>query len=187
MHRIVMLAAALCAVAACTPAPGIAVVDLQAVARALGRDDAMSQQVGAVNDTLRQQLRNAAERLRDELQAEQDALGGGATDDARTRFDQLLAEANRRLEETQRAALLRSSQFQQAVVNDFRREVAAIARGIADRRAIPAVLSSDASLLWYDSALDITDEVIAEMRALSRAGGLPSPAADTPPRDGGEP
>jgi Skp family chaperone for outer membrane proteins len=178
--------ATLVGLAGCAPAPGLAVVDLEAVARALGRDDAMTQQVNVVNESLRLQLREAAERLREELQAEQDAIGDDASESDQARFEQLLAEANRRLEDTQRAALMRSTQFRQAVVSDFRREVVIVAREIAARSDIPAVLSSDASLLWYDRALDITDEVIAEMRARSREPAPATGAAGSGAQDAGD-
>ncbi|MEO0973537.1 MAG: OmpH family outer membrane protein [Pseudomonadota bacterium] len=159
--------------AGCTPPPApIAVIDLQVIARALGRDDVMSQQITVVNETLRQQLQSAAEQLREQLQAEQDALGDDATDEDQQRFDQLLSTANQRLEESQRTVQLRSSQFQQAVVADFRREVTAIAREIAASEGAQAVLlSTNTSLLWYDSTIDITEEVIARMRERDKQGG----------------
>jgi Skp family chaperone for outer membrane proteins len=168
--------------AACSRPPAVAVVDLEAVARALGRDDAMTRQVQTLDETLRLQLREAAELLREELQAERDALGEEASETQRARFERLLAEANGRLEESQRVALLRSSRFREDVVQGFRREVAGIARQIAARHHIPAVLSSDASLLWFDASLDITDEVIAEMRERARVeatgtGEITGPAA----------
>lgn len=165
------------------PPASVAVIDLDAVARALGRDDVINAQVTEVNRSLRAQLLERSEEMRAQLQTQRDALGDEAGEDALEDFQQALRSANDQFDRIQRSAVARSRQVRDALVVGFRQEVAQVARDVARGRGVRAVLSSDASLLWYEPSLDLTDEVIAEMRARGRgAAGAPVPA----PGDAGE-
>jgi Skp family chaperone for outer membrane proteins len=184
--------ASLALLAGCEPQGGnraaVAIIDLDAVARALGRDDVIAQQINIANQQLAGQLGQVATDLQQQVQArrdEYDVIG----DEAEQELQQLTAVANQRLQQTQQLAQQRSAQFQQAVINAFRNEVSPYAQQIAGERGAVAVITVATPMLWFDSNADITDEVIAEMRraGLERASqpavAAPAPAAtaEAPP------
>ncbi len=173
--------ACLAFLAGCEPQGGgraaVAIIDLDAVARALGRDDVIAQQINQANQQLAGQLGQVATSLQQQVQARRDeyeVIG----DEAEQELQQLTAVANQRLQQTQQLAQQRSAQFRQAVINSFRNEVTPYAQKIATERGAVAVVTVATPMLWFDSNADITDEVIAEMRAagLERAS-QPAPAA----------
>ncbi|MEE4299996.1 MAG: OmpH family outer membrane protein [Pseudomonadales bacterium] len=162
--------ASLVLLAGCEPRSGdraaLAIIDLDAVARALGRDDVIAQQINQANQQLAGELGQVATNLQQQVQARRDAFEV-IGDEAEQELQQLTAAANQRLQQTQQLAQQRSAQFRQAVINSFRSEVTPYAQQIASERGAVAVLTVATPMLWFDSDADITDEVIAEMR---RAG-----------------
>ena len=186
--------ASLALLAGCEPQgssrAAVAIIDLDAVARALGRDDVIAQQINIANQQLAGQLGQVATDLQQQVQArrdEYDVIG----DEAQQELEQLTAVANQRLQQTQQLAQQRSAQFQQAVINAFRNEVSPYASQIATERGAVAVITVATPMLWFDSNADITDEVIAAMRAAGLeqatqpAAAAPAPAptatAEDPP------
>ncbi|MEO0974245.1 MAG: OmpH family outer membrane protein, partial [Pseudomonadota bacterium] len=161
-----MLACLATILAGCVaPPPTVGVVDVPAVARALGRDDLISARVTEVNNSLRTQLVDLSQKMQAELQIQRDALGESASEEALGDFEQTLSRANDEFEKVQRAALVRSRQARDALVSTFRREVVQVAQEVAAARGVSAILTVDASLLWFEPTLDMTDEVIASMRS----------------------
>jgi Skp family chaperone for outer membrane proteins len=153
----------------------VAVIDLDAVARALGRDDVIVQQINQANQQLTSQLGQVATNLQEQVNAEREKYEV-VGDEAEAELQQLTAVANQRLQQTQRLAQQRSAEFRQAVINAFRNEVQPYAREIAEERGASAVITVATPMLWFDSEADITDEVIAAMRAagLENTGGASS-------------
>ena len=187
--------ASLALLAGCEPQgssrAAVAIIDLDAVARALGRDDVIAQQINIANQQLAGQLGQVATDLQQQVQArrdEYDVIG----DEAQQELEQLTAVANQRLQQTQQLAQQRSAQFQQAVINAFRNEVSPYASQIATERGAVAVITVATPMLWFDSNADITDEVIAAMRAAGLeqatqpAAVAPAPAATAEDPPSGE-
>lgn len=185
--RAMLLALVALSVAACdqvgvgggTP---VVIIDLDAVARALGRDDVIVQRINQANQQLTSQLGQVATNLQQQVNAERekyDVVG----DEAEAELQQLTAVANQRLQQTQRLAQQRSAEFRQAVINSFRNEVQPYASEIAQQRGATAVVTVATPMLWFDSEADITDEVIAAMRRAgleNTAGGSGNAAASQP-------
>lgn len=144
---------------------GMAVVDLDMVARAFGHDDAMQNQVNAATQQLSAQLSSIALELQNQLQQELDELGDDPDEEARADFEQRRAVAQQRLQATQLLAQQRADEFRARVINQFRRDIRGVASEVAKERGASVVLTSTTALLWRDDAVDITDEVIAELRS----------------------
>ena len=168
VRKVLATAGVVCAamVAGCQPqggAAGVAIIDLDAIARALGRDDVIAQQINVANQQLAGQLGQVATNLQQQVQArreEYEVIG----DEAEQELQELTAVANQRLQQTQQLAQQRSAQFRQAVINSFRNEVTPYASEIASARGAVAVVTVATPMLWFDAKADITDEVIAAMR-----------------------
>lgn len=143
------------------------VVDLAAVARALGRDDVMTQKLDQARNTLNTQLLKIGEDLEQQLKQKKDELEKASKKDkpaGEKELGEMTRKANAQLKQTQQLARQKASTFRDKLIQDFREEVMDAAGGIAENRGASSVVAAGAHLLWYDSRNDITDEVIGVMR-----------------------
>ncbi len=143
---------------------GVAVVDLNIVAKTLGRDDLIVKNVKSANDNLNQQLEQIATDLRKQLDEEKSKLGEKPSEEEEQQFNQLVQKANNQLNQTKQVAIQKAQQLQNSLVAEFRNEVSNISRKIAQKNGFLTVLAINDGLLWADATVDITSEVIAEMR-----------------------
>lgn len=142
----------------------IAVVDLNLIAKTLGRDDLIVKNVKSANDNLNQQLEKIAADLRQQLDKEKSRLGDKPSKEEEQQFVQLVQKANNQLNQTKQLALQKAQQLQNSLILEFRDEVSRVSREIAQQNGYLTVLALNDSLLWADTTVDITNEVITEMR-----------------------
>lgn len=173
--------------------PQAVVVDLVAVAKALGRDEVMERQLQQARANLNAQLQAIGADLQEQLEEERERLEQAGNEDAPKRLEALTREANLQLRQTRLAANQRAQAYRNELVRSFQEDVRAVARQIAKGRGAQSVVSANAGMLWFDPETDITDEVIADMRARSQEGagteeGSPAPTsrADSPGAGGGD-
>ncbi len=148
----------------------VAVIDLDQLARALGRDDVIAQQINQATQQLSAQLTEVARTLQQELEEERsryEVVG----EEAEKEMQERTQAANVRLQQTQALAQQRAQEFRQAVINNFRAEVMPYASEVARQRGAKAVITVATPMIWYDSSVDITSDVIAKMRAAGHASG----------------
>ena len=151
----------------------VAVMDLQAVAKALGRDDDFKQQLESAGKQLGEQLTQVSSALQNKLREEQAKLGENPTDEARGQLRKMAAEAQRKFQRSQNQARQKARQFQLQLATQFRKDVQPIATEIARARGASVVMLAN-SLMWFEPAIDITADVIGKMRAM----GSSKPAAE---------
>ena len=172
------------------PAPTMAVLDLGAVAKALGRDEVFRQQVEAAGQQLRQQLGELSSNLQTRLREEQAKLGDDPSEEQRQQLQRMLAEAQRQVQQGQLVARQKATEYQAQLAQQFRAEVQPVAAELARERGASGVLLAN-SLLWFEPAVDITGEVIDALRARGAASGAPAlapqGAAPQPGQDGEPP
>lgn len=142
----------------------IAVVDLNRIAKTLGRDDLIVKNVKSASDNLNQQLEKIAADLRKQLNEEKSKLGDKPSKQQEQEFVQLVQKANNQLNQTKQLALQKAQQLQNSLIADFRKEVSHTSRDIAQKNGYLTVIAINDGLLWTDESVDITDEVITEMR-----------------------
>ena len=160
----------------------VAVLDLAAVAKALGRDEIVKQQVQAAGEQLRQQLANFSTELQDKLREQQAKLGSNPSEDERQQLQRQLVEAQRQVQQSQALARQKAVQFQNQLAVQFRNEIQPVAAEIARAQGASAIAMAN-TLMWFDPALDITGAVIDAMRA---KGTAPTLTAPTPSDKSGE-
>ena len=144
------------------------IVDLVAVARALGRDEVMTQKVEQARQLLSEQLVQIGGELEKQLkekEAELDKSTETSKEDSRKQLSQLTQQANLQLKKTQQLANQKAVIYRDNLVNEFRNDVMTVAENIAHQQQAVAVYVAGSNLLWYSSSIDITDEVIGLMRA----------------------
>lgn len=142
----------------------VAVVDIDMVAKAFSHDDTIQAQVNAANQQLSQQLSSVALDLQNQLQVQLDELGDEPSDADQAEFDQLRTVAQQRLQQTQLLAQQRAQEFRNLVINQFRQDISSIASEVAKANGASVIFTTTPSLLWIDTRVDITDEVIARLR-----------------------
>lgn len=154
-------------------APALAVLDLGAVAKALGRDEVFKEQVEAAGRQLQQQLTEFTTELQEQLRAEQEKLGEAPSDEDQLQLRQKVADAQRQVQQSQAIARQKAREFQLKLANEFRDEVQPVAAEVARERGASAILIAN-TLMWFEPTVDITGDVIDAMRARGAASGAPS-------------
>lgn len=147
--------------------PDTAVIDLNAVANATGQAEEIRQRIEKADNELNTQLTQIAGQLDAQLADEKAKLGDSPTDEQQQKINQMTVQANQQLQQVQQAARQQSQQNRLALINEFRQKVKTVAEGIARNRNARVVLEITDNVVWFDSVVDITDEVIAEFRSAS--------------------
>ena len=143
----------------------ILVVDLDAVAKATGRQELMEKELEFANLKLTEQLKLVASQLEENIADERDKLGKSPSAEQKQQLENLVLQAQQQLVNSKNVALQQSTEFRSDLIFRFRSDVADIAQGIANRVGSKLVLVSNYETIWFDPTSDITDEVIAAMRA----------------------
>jgi len=146
------------------------VVDLTAVARALGRDEVMQQKLQKAQQQLNAQLEQIGSGLQTQLQDQESKLAGEAKKTRQETLEKLSQQANLQLRQSRLVAERKADQYRLKLIDGFRDEVRWVAKSLAEKRGAQSVFVNDGNLLWYAPAIDITDEVIAALRAADSAG-----------------
>ncbi len=162
------------------PAPHgtIALLDLDAVAKRLGRDTAIAGQLKATNDTLVSGLAKSRDELQAKFDSSRQSVGETPTNEQAQQLAQLSQSMNSQLAAKQQAAQNELSTKQVELVSRFREEVRPVAQKAAEKKGMNLVLlRSDITVLYGAPAIDITDDVVGEMISQGKAV---SPTADAP-------
>lgn len=160
------------------PSAGAAVVvDLDVVAKALGRDAETAKLVEQATGSLNAQLVQAAQEMERQLQQQKGDLGSAPSPEAREKYRQAELRAQQNIRNNKAIA----EQARQAVKDEqifkFRAEVKPVAGRLARDRGAKLVLIANQNVIWFDSAADITADTIAAMRAsLTSPLAAPEPA-----------
>ena len=159
-------------------AADVAVLDLQAVAKALGRDDDFKLQLESAGKQLGEQLSQVSTVLQQQLREEQAKLGDDPSDEDRVKLRQMAVEAQRKIQQSQQQARLKARQFQLQLATRFRQDVQPVAAEVARAKGASVVMLSN-SLMWFEPAVDITAEVIGKMRAMQSTQAVESNAVES--------
>ena len=143
-------------------APTVALVDVDAVARALGRDVAMREQLQSAGAELNTEVRDLAQELKDSFEAERQLLGENPSQEQREQLARMGLEAQTRVQRSQAAAQRKAQELQVQLARQIQDEVRPVAAAVARERGAQVVLSTT-FVLWAEAATDITAAVIERM------------------------
>lgn len=165
----------------------VVVVDLDRVARELGREQAMSAELLDMRNALTSHLKAEELKLTENLEEKEKAsvrryrevrstFGEVPADYERREFFAEKQTAQKKFDELQRQALAQITQRRDILIEGFRDDIRPTAERIAKSKGAQLVATKNDSVVFaYDDSIDITDEVIAEMRANSKGRSAPSP------------
>jgi Skp family chaperone for outer membrane proteins len=160
----------------------VAILDLDAVAKRLGRDVAIADQLKAESETLASQLTKTKTELQSQLDSSAQALGDKPSDADKQKLVELGQSLNARLQSKQQEARQELSQKQVSLIQQFREEVKPVAQKIAAGKGMNTVLlRSDIVVLSADPSVDITDAVVAEMISSGKGTATATPSATASP------
>jgi len=141
------------------------VLDLAVIAKATGQDEVIKKQLQQAGTNLTNQLTEVATNLEKQLENEKDKLGKTPDKKQQQQFQQLTLQANQKFRQTQSLAQKKVQEYEMGLLMEWRQKLQPIAQAIANDKGASIVLVSSPSLIWFDATVDITDEVIAKLRA----------------------
>lgn len=172
---------------------GVGVVDLDAVAKALGRDMEMSHEAEQKIAQLNSELTSLQEALNRQFSDQREELGEDLSDDQKR---QLLLSKNKletQFRDKKTLAERRFAKYKLELVAQFREETKPVLKAVAASRGLSIVIpKNDALLLTVAAEVDLTDAVVLELRKLTPAKATAEstpakpkrrPAAETSARD----
>jgi Skp family chaperone for outer membrane proteins len=158
---------------------GVALVDLDDVAKRLGRDVSIVQELKDASGPLKDQLTAAQKELQTQFDKTKDSIGAKPTDTESQKLADLGNNLNLQLQQKQQQAQQELNAKRAALVTRFREEIKPVALKIAAGKGLGVVLvKSEMVVLGSQQGLDITDEVVAEMIRT----GTPVPAPSSSPK-----
>jgi Skp family chaperone for outer membrane proteins len=160
---------------------GVGVVDLDVVAKRLGRDIEMRNLVQVRVDELNSKLNTLQGSLRRLYDEKLEKFGEEPTDDQVKELDATKDKMAAQLLEVKRKADVELSNYRQELVDQFREQAKPVLRDVAAARGLSIVIpKNNALLLSIDPAAEITDDVAAKMPASTALDD--SEPAPTPPK-----
>lgn len=152
------------------PSAGIAIIDLDEVARQLGSDKQIVNSLKQRQQQLKNQLVELAENYRAEFNKQKEVVEAQAEDNSGTvqlaSFEQ---QVNQKFNSARVQADQVLSQHKLNLVNKFRDAVRPAARKVAHERGCAVIVTKQDSLYDYDPECDITNEVVQVLRASAAA------------------
>lgn len=145
--------------------PAVVVVDVDVVAKAIGRDIELQQRLTSAREQIKRQLSDYAEGLNAQLSEQLEALRDDVDPEKRQALKRTRLLARRAVQTSAGRAEDEIRRYRQALIQQFRDQLAPIAATTAQRQGAALVLSARPDALWFAPDADITDEVIAELRA----------------------
>ena len=163
--------------------PKVAVVDLDAVAKAIGADSVINRYIQDAVEVINEQLINAAVQMRDQLQEEQEKLTEESAQEDRVRLARMVQAANQQVRTNKLIAQNRIQQVRGAVILNFRNGIRGHAARVASDNGASVLLLPSESLLWADTSVDITGKLIDHLRSQNVQVQIQRPQA-MPAEDG---
>ena len=142
-----------------------AILDLDVIAKATGQADVIKQQIEQANAELNAQLTTISSQLNEQLADEKKKMGKKLSKDEQQKLQQLTVLANQKMQQARQIASQKSQQYRAALIQQLRLNIKPIAEKIALARGADIVVTTNNTTIWFNPKIDITDEVIAAVRA----------------------
>jgi len=154
----------------------VAVIDLDLIARHLGRDSEIAASLNQRQASLNQQLVNLEKSYKQQIAQHQTALSKDPAGSASQSISVWQRSANANLNKAKRQMGSDLLQHRQALIDRFRHELKPVARKVAQARGLSIIVTKNDSVIYdYSAAVDITEAVLEELRVGDAAQGLQTP------------
>lgn len=164
---------------------GVAVVDLDEVARRLGRDEQMVESFQRHAGKLGQALLSAQQSAVSQLEEMRQNLPESPSVEQAQNFAMAKRNAQLQLDQRKKEVDLSLNQHRQQLISRFREDAKPIASRVAREKGFATVVTRNDSVVFsYDQGVDITEDVIKLMSAEAPArqpAARPAEAATSQP------
>lgn len=152
----------------------VAVIDLDKIAAAIGRDKMINARVQEFAKEQEKNLTQLRDELRAQLKEKKQKLGDSPNDQDLKKFSQLAETSEIRLRQQIAKVEKVADKLQIKLVLDFKQEVTPYARRVATARCMGIVMIKQNDLMFVNSVSDITDAVIDELQSNPQVSGAES-------------
>lgn len=161
---------------------GVALIDLDRVAKALGRDEAMAKATEDEQKAASQRVEGIAQALQKQFEEGQASAGLILDDEGRKKLATLSQTLSQQYNESRQKAAAEVTQKTTEMVNQFREEVKPHAVSAANARGLSLIVTKNDSVVFNaQPSVDVTDEVIARMKKETGQNPAPAVAPDAIP------
>jgi Skp family chaperone for outer membrane proteins len=165
------------------PTGRVGIIDLDVVAKLLGRDKQLVQTVKQQELALNQQLQTMQASYVEQFNAKQQEYGPQPTVEQAKHLQTLKNQINTHLLQTKQKAQISLNQHRSGVVKQFQEEVRPFAQQVAAQRELTLIVPKNDGLVFaVDPAVDISADVAKAMQAATASNppaALPAGSAES--------
>ena len=143
----------------------IGVVDLDAVAKALGRDQVIAQKLQSTQEELRGQIESAKNQFQTQIEQKKDEYGEEMSEEEQQQLARMTLQANQRLQQAAAEANRQTTAARMNLIREFRDEAQPFIERIAGEQNLKVVFVKSEAVMYVDPTVEITDRVIELMKA----------------------
>ena len=157
---------------------GIAVIDLDEVAKAIGRTQDINNTLQVRKNASEQALQKAQADAKDLLEKKKEEFGETPTDEQQKQLAAITNNLNNQLVQGARGLQSKMEETRQSLITSFRSEIKPIAQKIALEKGLAVVIpKNEGFLLAVDPGVDITGDVIKACLTRTPSAPAAAPAA----------
>jgi len=143
----------------------VAVVDLDAIAKTLGRDKAITNEVGRYLKTKQADINKERDQLKAKLAKEEKKLGKSPKPKQKAEYESMARQSELQLRKDVIDARRGAAQLRAKLINEFTGEVQPVAARLAREKGFGLVLVKQPGMLFIDGSADITAQVTKVLKA----------------------
>jgi len=149
---------------------GVAVIDVDIVARELGRFDEIMEAVSKRELSLNSQLAEIQQSYQEQVKSEKVEIGPNPSGADVSRVTELEQQLTAQLTQAQKEARSELQQYKIGMINQFRDKVRPIAQQVASEKGLNVVVSKNDDVVFsFVPSVDVTAAVVALMQKTSPA------------------
>ncbi len=148
----------------------VAIVDLDEIARRIGRANEMDAAVVEKQGEINAELGNLQAGYVKQFEAQREKVGEGATDEEQQKLATYGAELDQKFNMARQQRSGELAKYRQSLIQQFRDDVKPIAQSIAAERGMTIVVTKNDTVIYaYEQDCDITDAVASKMQGVKTA------------------
>lgn len=158
----------------------VAVIDLDAIARRLGRDKQIADSINQRQSSLNQQLVELARSYTQQIEEKKKTLPETEADQGKVKVASWQQQANASLNQIKQKAEVDLQSHRAQLISQFRDQIKPAARKVAQARGLSVIVTKNDGVVFdFAARSDITEDVVNELLATQAAplSSAPAPVA----------
>jgi Skp family chaperone for outer membrane proteins len=134
---------------------------MEQIAVATGFDQSLGQQMSKLNAQIGEHLKQTQEKIRTQLQTQQNAMGENPSEAQKRDFEKLSYDLDQQYRQELNKAQQASSQAHNSMLGQFHQKITPIAQNVANERGFDIVMLRTDTMMVVAPKADITQDVLA--------------------------